>query len=128
MKKRSLPQWFGASALVIAAVYGLFNIAAWLDDKVANTISAAITTLFDANLAVPLFVAICLGHWCSRDLDLPKPGVIGFAIMASLVLVAGVVDWLLGGWIARRYPSIIIVLAGLSVGCVTWVMSKEAPA
>jgi hypothetical protein len=64
----------------------------------------------------------------SRDLDLPKPGVIGFAIMASLVLVAGVVDWLLGGWIARRYPSIIIVLAGLSVGCVTWVMSKEAPA
>lgn len=128
MKKRSLPQWFGASALVIAAVYGLLNIAAWLDDKVANTISAAITTLFDFNLAVPLFVAICLGHWCSRDLDLPNPGVLGFAIMASIVLAAGVVDWLLGGWIAKRYPSIIIVLAGLAIGCVTWVMSQEAPA
>ena len=128
MKRRSLPQWFGASAIAIAIIYGLFNIAAWLDGVVGNTISAAITTLFDINLAAPLFAAICLGHWCSRDLDLPQAGPLGFAIMAAIVLVAGVVDWLLGGWIARRYPSIIIVLAGLAIGCVTWVMSKEAPA
>lgn len=123
-----MPESFGYLAIAIAIVFGLLNILAWLDDRVANTISAAITTLFDWNVAAPLFVSICLGHWCSRDLDLPKTGGIGFAIMATIVVVVGVIDWWLDGWIAKNYPSLIIVLFGLATGCVIWVMSQEAPA
>ncbi len=125
-KVPSLGRRFGALAIVgVLAFVAIFNTWASLDKLKQNTISAYVT-LKKPVIAVcsPIFAGGVLGHWASRDQDLPAvPG--GPLPLLGVVVALGLFDWLTHGALSR-YPFWMWALQGLILGAALWPMAKVA--
>lgn len=124
-RRSDLPKKFGLVFILIAgALVLVLNTWAYTDKVVNNTISAWMTYLWRLNAGVPFFIGGVIGHWCSRDFDLPKSlamTFVFFAVTLCLLLVDVIFDSILA-----RHPAVIWVAIGFPVGFLFWQMYEVA--